>query len=90
MHNLYTLAWKLKSKAKLIAEIVGHMLKEIGRAAWFFSDRKGKISEKIFEEIHTPSPIAKARHQIIMLSTELRIVVARRNTLLALQGEYSE
>ena len=35
MHDPYVVAWKLKSKGKLVADIVGHMPKEISRA-WFF------------------------------------------------------
>ena len=36
MHDPYTVAWKLKSKGKLVADIFVHMPKEILRAAWFF------------------------------------------------------
>jgi len=36
MHDPYSVAWKLKSKEKLIADIVGHVPREISRAVSFF------------------------------------------------------
>ena len=57
IHDPYAVAWKLKSKGKLVADIAGHMPKEISRATWFFLERGGKINGKIFEEKYWPSPI---------------------------------
>ena len=59
MHDPYAVAWKLKSEGKLVADIVGHMPKEITRAAWFFLERGGKINGKVFEEKYRSSPIPK-------------------------------
>ena len=39
MRDPYAVAWKLKSKGKLVADIVGHMPKLISRAAWFLLER---------------------------------------------------
>ena len=72
MHDPYGVTWKLKWKGKLVADIVGHIPKEISRAAWFFLERGGKINGKVFEERCRPSPIPKGRLEI-MLFAELRI-----------------
>ena len=80
MHDPYAVAWKLKSKAKLVTDIAGQMSKEISRAAWFFLERGGKMNEIVFEEKYRPSPIPKGELEI-MLSAELRIVDERRNIL---------
>ena len=68
--------WKLKSKGKLVRDIVDHVPKEISRAAWFFLERWGKINGKASEEIYKPSPILKGGLEI-MLFVKLRIADER-------------
>ena len=80
MHDPYVVAWKLKSPGKLIAETVGHVPKELSRAAWFFLERGGKISGNVFEEKYQPSPIPKGGLEI-MLEVELKIGDNGRNIL---------
>ena len=80
MHNPFTVARKLQSKRKLVADIVGHIPKEISRAAWFLLERGGKINGNLFEEKYRHSPIPKGGLEI-MLSIELRIADERRNIL---------
>ena len=80
MHDPYAAAWKVKSKGKLVADIVGHMPKEISGAAWFFLERGEKINRKVFEEKYRPSPVPKGGLEII-LSAEPRIAGKRRNIL---------
>ena len=58
-HDPYAVAWKMKSKGKLIGKIVGHLPKELSRAACFFLERGGKISGNNFEEKYRPSQIPK-------------------------------
>ncbi len=50
MHDPCAVAWKMKSKDKLTAETVGHIPKEVSRAASFLLKRGGKISGIVFEE----------------------------------------
>ena len=80
MHDPYAAAWKLKSKGKLVADIVGHMLTEISSAAWFFLECGGKVNGKVFEEKYRPSPVPKCGLEI-MQSAEPRIADKRRNIL---------
>ena len=72
MQDPYAVAWKMKSKGKLIDETVGHFPKELSRAAWFFLERGGEISGNVFEEKYRPSPIPKGGLEI-MLEVELKI-----------------
>ena len=72
MHDPYAVAWKMKSKGKLIDETVGHFPKELSRAAWFFLERGGEISGNVFEKKYRPSPIPKGGLEI-MLEVELKI-----------------
>ena len=78
----YALAWKLKLKGKLVVDIVGHMSKEISRAACFFLECGGKTNGKIFEEKYRPSSVPKGGLKI-MLST-------KEKYFRALQGDHSE
>ena len=59
MHDPYAVAWKINSKQKIIAETVGHIPKELSRAACFFLKRGGKITGVVCEEKYRPSPIPK-------------------------------
>ena len=80
MHDPYAVAWKFKSHGKLIAETVGHVPKELSRAAWFFLERGGEIAGKVFEEKYRPSPIPKGGLEI-MLEVELKIGDSKRTIL---------
>ena len=53
MHDPYAVAWKLWLKRKLITDIIGHMPKEISRAAWFFLERG--VNGQVFEEKYRTS-----------------------------------
>ena len=78
----YALAWKLKLKEKLVADIVGHMSEEISRAAWFFLECRGKTNGKFFEEKYRPSSVPKGGLEIILSTKEKHFR--------ALQGDHSE
>ena len=80
MYDPCVVAWKVKSKGKLIGETVGHFPKELLRAAWFFQERGGKISENNFEEKYRPSPIPKGGLEI-MSEGELKIEDKKRKIL---------
>lgn len=80
MHNPYPFDQKVNLKGKLVADIVGHIPKEISRVARFFSEHAGKTNGKVFEEKYWHFPIPKDGIEI-MLSTELRISDNRRNSL---------
>ena len=79
MHDPYAVAWKMKSKGKLIDETVGHFPKELSQAAWFFLQRGGKISGNVSEEKYGPSPIPKGGLEII-LEVELKIEDEKNKT----------
>ena len=70
----------MKSKEKLIGETVGHFPKELSREAWFFLERRGEISENVFEEKHRPSPTPKGGIEI-MLEVELKIEDKKRKII---------
>ena len=76
----YAAAWKLKSKGKLVADIVDHVPKEISRTAWLFLERWAKVNGKLFQEKYRPSPIPKGELEVI-LSDKLRIAEERKNIL---------
>ena len=50
MHDPSVVDWKLRSKGKLVTYIVGHIPKELSRAAWYFLERSGRRNGKVFEE----------------------------------------
>ena len=85
MHDPYAVAWKFKSHGKLIAQTVGHVPKELSRAAWYFLERGGKISGNVFEEKYRPSPIPKGGLEI-MLEVELKIEDEKRRILEGFQS----
>ena len=77
MHDPYVVAWKMKSKEKLIDENVEHLPKEVSWAAWFFLEQGGKISGNVFEEKYGSSLIPKGGLEII-LEVELKIEDKRK------------
>ena len=80
MLNPHTVSWKLKSKGNLVADIVGHIPKEISRADCSLLERGGRINGKVYEEEYILSPVPKGELEI-MLSIELRITDEKRNIL---------
>ena len=67
--NLFPLiAWKLKSKGKLLADVAGYIPKEISRAAWFSLEREEKINGTAFEVKHRPFPIPKGGLKIMLFA----------------------
>ena len=85
MHDPYAVAWKMKTRDKLIPNIVGHVPKELSRAAWFFLQRGGEISGRVFDEKYRPSPIPNGGLEI-MLEVELKIEDEKRKILERLQN----
>ena len=66
-HDVYSIAWKKKTKSKLTADVVGHVPKEISRAVFFFISRGGKVVGKVFDERCYPSPIPKGGLEILLM-----------------------
>ena len=62
----YSVAWMMKNRSKLTADVVGHIPKEISRAVWFFLEKGGKVQGKVHEERYRPSPIPKGGLEIIL------------------------
>ena len=69
MHDPFSVAWKRKNKEKLIPETVGHVLREISRAVWFFLEVGGKVSGRVCEKKYRPSPIPKGGLEILLKVT---------------------
>jgi len=69
MHDPYSVAWKSKSKGKLIAEVVGHVPREISRAVTFFLQRGGRLIAKVSDSKYRRSPIAKGGLEIPLLAS---------------------
>ena len=65
-HDPYSVAWKKKSKVKLVPDTVGHLPREISRATWFFIGLGGKVIGKVFESKYRPSPIPKGGLEILL------------------------
>ena len=66
-HDLYSIAWKKKSKSKITADVVGHVPKEISRAVFFFISRSAKVVGRVLEEKCYPSPIQKGGLEILLM-----------------------
>ena len=64
----YSVAWMTKCREELVAEVVGHVSKEISRAIWFFREKGGKLREKFYDEKYRPSPIPKGGLEIVLFS----------------------
>ena len=80
MHDAYAVAWKMKSKGKLIDKTVGCLPKELWQAAWVFLEQAGKIYENVFEKKYRPLPIRKGGFEI-MLEVELKMKDIKRKIL---------
>ena len=69
-HDPYSVAWKKKTKGKVVTETVGHLSREISRATWFFIEHGGKVAAgKVYESKYRPSPIAKGGLDILLKVT---------------------
>ena len=62
----YAVAWMLKSKTKLVADVVGHVPQEISRFAYFFLKHGGSIEAIVQAEKYRCSPIAKGGLEIVL------------------------
>ena len=65
----YAIAWMRKSKAKLVADVVGHIPQEISRFVYFFLQHGGSVEGVVHNEKYRPSPIPKGGLEIILVAT---------------------
>ena len=66
-HDPYSITWKKKNKSKMTADVVGHVPKEISRAAFFFISRSGKVVGRVLDKKCYPSPIPKGGLEILLM-----------------------
>ena len=71
LHDPYSITWKRKCKGKLIAEVVGHVPREISRAVNFFLKRGGKLIARVSDCKYRRSPIANGGLEIPLMATFL-------------------
>ena len=76
----YAVAWMLKRKHKLTADIVGHVPREISRFVWFFFTHGGKMEATVLQIRPLPSPIPSGGLEI-MLTARLTIDEKHTNIL---------
>ena len=74
---VYAVAWMLKSRSKLVADVVGHVPQEISRFVYFFLQYEGSVDAKVAFEKYRPSPIVKGGLEIILEAT-FKIDVSKR------------
>ena len=65
----YAVAWMMKSKEKLVADVVGHLPQEISRFVYFFLHHGGSVDATVEDERYRPSPIAKGGLEIAHRAT---------------------
>ena len=65
----YTVIWMMKSKEKLVVDIVGHVAQEISRFVYFFLHHGGSVDATVEDERYRPSPIAKGGLEIVLRAT---------------------
>ena len=65
----YAFTWMMKSKEKLVPDVVGHVPQEISRFVYFFLHHGGSIDAVVEDEKYRPSPIAKGVHEIVLRAT---------------------
>ena len=85
----YAVAWKLKKIDRIAPVVVGHIPREISRAIWFFLEKGGTVTGKVFEERCRPSPIPKGGLEIL-LHTKISIADGKRKYLDRLKCIISE
>ena len=89
MADPFAVAWKLKVAGKLMAEVVGHVPREISRVTSFFLDRGGVVVGYVLDEKYQPSPIPRGGLEIV-LSTVFKIADENRRYLERLKNIISE
>ena len=65
----YAVAWMMKSKEKLVADVVGHVPQEISRFLYFFLHHVRSIDAVVEDEKNRPSLIAKGGLEIVLRPT---------------------
>ncbi|CAH3136027.1 unnamed protein product, partial [Porites lobata] len=65
----YAVAWMMKSKEKLVADVVGHVPQEISRFLYFFLHHVRSIDAVVEDEKNRPSLIAKEGLEIVLRPT---------------------
>ena len=65
----YAVAWMMKSKEKLVANVVGHAPQEISHYVYFFLHHGGSVDATVEDEGYRPSPIAKGGLEIVLRAT---------------------
>ena len=59
----------IRSKEKLVADVVGHVPQEISRFVYFFLHHGGSVDATVEDERYRPSPTAKGGLEIVLLAT---------------------
>jgi len=59
----------MKSKEKLVPNVVGHVPQEISRFVYFFLHHGGSIAAVVEDEKYRPSPVAKGGLEIVLRVT---------------------
>ena len=80
----YVVAWMIKSKEKLVPNVVGHVPQEISRFVYFFLHHGGSIDAVVQDEKYKPSPIAKGGLEIVLRAT-FKIDDSKRSLLYRLK-----
>ena len=62
----YAMAWMLKRKYKLTADIVGHVPREISRFVWFVFTHGGKMEAPVLQIWPLPSPTPSGGLEILL------------------------
>ena len=62
----YAVAWMLNNKAKVVADVVGHVPQEISRFAYYFLKHGGGIEATVQAEKYRCLPIAKGGLEIVL------------------------
>lgn len=73
--------WMMKSKEKLVADVAGHIPKEIPHFVYFFLHHGGSVDATVEDERYRPSPIAKGGLEIV-LRAKFKIKDSKRFLLL--------
>ena len=69
VHDPYSIAITRKTRARLVADIVGHFPLEISRFIWFFINHGGRVRCIVHDPKYRPSPIPKGGLEIILKVT---------------------
>ena len=77
--------WMMKSKEKLVPDVVGHVPQKISRFVYFFLHHGGSIDAVVEDEKYRPSPIAKGGLEIVLRAT-FKIDNSKRSLLHRLKG----